>query len=142
MILEGIVIVGFALLLDFLIGDPKTKFDICKIPDDNFKKSVKISNSKSSYNLINDEKKLKLTEKEINTIIPFEEVQAHCDIPCKIYDPNATQIAALSVIRFIDLINELDGADAEFKISGHAQLCPLWLLRRLWSSRMKTLTWE
>ena len=26
MILEGIVIVGFALLLDFLIGDPKTKY--------------------------------------------------------------------------------------------------------------------
>ena len=26
MILESIVIVGFALLLDFLVGDPKTKY--------------------------------------------------------------------------------------------------------------------
>ena len=34
---------------------------------------------------------------------------AHCDIPCKIYDPSTAQIAALSVIRFLDLINELDG---------------------------------
>lgn len=34
---------------------------------------------------------------------------AHCDIPCKIYDPISAQIAALSVIRFMDLIAELDG---------------------------------
>ncbi len=34
-------------------------------PDDNFKKSVKISNSKTSYNLINDEKKLKKLVSEI-----------------------------------------------------------------------------
>ena len=34
---------------------------------------------------------------------------AHCDIPCKIYDPSTAQIAALSVIRFLDLIADLDG---------------------------------
>jgi len=34
-----------------------------------------------------------------------EEVKAHCDIPCGIYDPSAAQIAALSVIRMIDLID-------------------------------------
>ena len=28
---------------------------------------------------------------------------AHCDIPCKIYDPAAAQYAVLSVIRIIDL---------------------------------------
>ena len=32
------------------------------------------------------------------------EVKAHCDVPCGIYDPSAAQIAALSVIRMIDLI--------------------------------------
>lgn len=34
----------------------------------------------------------------------IENVQAHCDVPCGIYDPSAAQIAALSVIRMIDLI--------------------------------------
>jgi nickel superoxide dismutase len=31
---------------------------------------------------------------------------AHCDIPCKIYDPSVFLIAALSVSRLIDLIEE------------------------------------
>jgi len=37
---------------------------------------------------------------------------AHCDIPCKIYDPVSAQLAALSVIRFLDLINELAEKDS------------------------------
>ena len=37
----------------------------------------------------------------------IEKVSAHCDIPCGVYDPGAAQYAALSVIRFIDLINEM-----------------------------------
>ena len=35
----------------------------------------------------------------------LNEVKAHCDVPCGIYDPSRAQIAALSVIRMIDLIN-------------------------------------
>jgi len=35
------------------------------------------------------------------------EAQAHCDIPCKVYDPISAQLASLSVIRFFDLIEEL-----------------------------------
>ncbi|CAA6822215.1 MAG: Nickel-dependent superoxide dismutase [uncultured Sulfurovum sp.] len=35
----------------------------------------------------------------------LNEVKAHCDVPCGIYDPSSAQIAALSVIRMIDLIN-------------------------------------
>jgi len=35
----------------------------------------------------------------------IEEIKAHCDVPCGIYDPSTAQIAALSVIRMIDLIN-------------------------------------
>lgn len=35
----------------------------------------------------------------------IEKVKAHCDVPCGIYDPSTAQIAALSVIRMVDLIN-------------------------------------
>ncbi len=35
-------------------------------------------------------------------------VHAHCDIPCKVYDPSIAQYAALSVVRLIDLIEEVD----------------------------------
>ena len=38
----------------------------------------------------------------------IEEVNAHCDIPCKIYDPAVVQVAALSVVRILDIILELD----------------------------------
>ena len=38
----------------------------------------------------------------------FEDVNAHCDIPCKIYDPAVVQVAALSVVRILDIISELD----------------------------------
>ena len=37
----------------------------------------------------------------------FERAQAHCDIPCGIYDPHLAQVAALTVIRMIDLMNDL-----------------------------------
>jgi nickel superoxide dismutase len=41
----------------------------------------------------------------------LKEVKAHCDVPCGIYDPSAAQIAALSVIRMIDLMNAADKSD-------------------------------
>jgi len=40
----------------------------------------------------------------------IEEVSAHCDIPCGVYDPGEAQYAVLSVIRFIDLISEMPEA--------------------------------
>ena len=36
----------------------------------------------------------------------IKNVKAHCDIPCKVYDPYIAQYAALSVIRLQDLIAE------------------------------------
>lgn len=51
-----------------------------------------------------------LTQLEKSGLI--HNASAHCDIPCKIYDPSTAQIAALSVIRFMDLINELGQKDA------------------------------
>ena len=38
----------------------------------------------------------------------IEIAHAHCDIPCKVYDPAIAQFAALSVVRLMDLINELE----------------------------------
>jgi len=42
----------------------------------------------------------------LNTKAGFPEVKAHCDIPCKIYDPAIALISTLSVIRLIDIIKE------------------------------------
>jgi nickel superoxide dismutase len=39
-------------------------------------------------------------------ILPIRPVYAHCDIPCKIYDPTAAQIAAHTVIRMTDMLEE------------------------------------
>ena len=45
----------------------------------------------------------------------IQEASAHCDIPCKIYDPIVIQIAALTVVRIIDIIEEkkLDPSKSE-----------------------------
>ena len=37
---------------------------------------------------------------------PFTRAQAHCDVPCGIYDPSTAQIAALTVVRMMDLMAE------------------------------------
>ena len=37
----------------------------------------------------------------------LEQASAHCDIPCGIYDPGPAQIAALTVVRMVDLMHEL-----------------------------------
>ena len=42
----------------------------------------------------------------------IQTAKAHCDVPCGIYDPIAAQIAALSVIRMIDLMEGLEKNDS------------------------------
>lgn len=49
----------------------------------------------------------------IDKKIEIEKVQAHCDIPCGIYDPISAQIDALTVVRMIDLIEELEKTHSE-----------------------------
>jgi nickel superoxide dismutase len=55
--------------------------------------------------------------------IGIERARAHCDVPCGIYDPITAQIAALSVVRMIDLMHELHnkhpdgGVEAENSMS-------------------------
>ena len=41
----------------------------------------------------------------------FEQAQAHCDVPCGIYDPSTAQIAALTVVRMMDLMATLESGD-------------------------------
>lgn len=40
-------------------------------------------------------------------LIPAKEVFAHCDIPCGIYDPHSAQLAAKTVLKMVQKINEL-----------------------------------
>ena len=44
------------------------------------------------------------------------DAHAHCDIPCKIYDPSTAQIAALTVIRMIDIIEEAIADDGSSEV--------------------------
>jgi nickel superoxide dismutase len=43
----------------------------------------------------------------------FEQAKAHCDIPCGIYDPITAQIAAVTVVRMMDLMADLEGKGGE-----------------------------
>lgn len=40
-------------------------------------------------------------------ILPTRIAYAHCDIPCGIYDPRAAQVAAQTVLKMVQLINDL-----------------------------------
>ena len=51
------------------------------------------------------------------------EAQAHCDVPCGIYDPVKAQQAALSVVRFLDLLAEM--GDADDSLAARAKLARL-----------------
>jgi len=48
----------------------------------------------------------------MKNLFAIESVKAHCDVPCGIYDPIAAQIAALSVIRMVDLMEGLEKSDS------------------------------
>ena len=54
----------------------------------------------------------------------FKISQAHCDIPCKIYDPIEIQVAVLTIIRTTDLLIELNDKDAK-TLNDEAQLSRL-----------------
>lgn len=42
-------------------------------------------------------------------LLHFQRARAHCDIPCGIYDPITAQIAAVTVVRMLDLMADLEG---------------------------------
>jgi nickel superoxide dismutase len=56
---------------------------------------------------------------KLDTLFNFERAKAHCDIPCGIYDPHHAQLAALTVIRMIDLMSEVVSAPQKDNLSFH-----------------------
>ncbi len=50
---------------------------------------------------------------------PVEVVEAHCDIPCGIYDPHQAIIGALTVIRMVDLMEKLVETHSGEKVEFH-----------------------
>jgi len=55
----------------------------------------------------------------IDRKIGLETADAHCDIPCGIYDPITAQIAALTVVRMIDLMKDLDSKGGDKTVEYH-----------------------
>lgn len=52
----------------------------------------------------------------LDRVIGFRKASAHCDIPCGIYDPHQAQVAALTVIRMVDLIADANKAEPADKV--------------------------
>jgi len=56
----------------------------------------------------------------LDSNLHFERVSAHCDIPCKIYDPISAQLAVLTMIRMVELLEDLE-QKAPLSLSQQAQ---------------------
>jgi nickel superoxide dismutase len=78
------------------------------------------------YNLINIYDKF----------LGVDTASAHCDIPCKIYDPITAQIATLSTIRFMDLIEELANQET-LTLADHAKLSRLVTEKEVHAEKVK-----
>lgn len=46
-------------------------------------------------------------------LLPVNTIYAHCDIPCGIYDPHNMQMAAHTVIRMVQMIQEVKASSPE-----------------------------
>lgn len=55
---------------------------------------------------------------KLDELMNFQEAKAHCDVPCGIYDPITAQIAALTVIRMVDIMEgaHLEGEGKKFEL--------------------------
>lgn len=60
----------------------------------------------------------------------------HCDIPCKIYDPQIAQISVLSIIRLLDLIQEIAAKD-DVSLADQAQLSRLVQQKEIHATQVK-----
>lgn len=58
----------------------------------------------------------------IDKISPLQMARAHCDVPCKIYDPSTALIAALSVVRMMDIMAEAAGKEGASIVELHNSL--------------------
>ena len=83
----------------------------------------------------------------INSIdkkLHFSTVSVHCDIPCKIYDPITAQIAVLTMIRMIGLLEELP-EQSQRSLEQQAQFSRLITQKELHGVKLKeevTLIWS
>jgi len=57
--------------------------------------------------------------KKMDQLHPVDVVDAHCDIPCGIYDPHQALIGALTVIRMVDLMENLVNTHSAEKVEFH-----------------------
>lgn len=77
-----------------------------------------------------------------DALSPPEPVVAHCDIPCGIYDPHEAQISALTVLRMMQLIQELPkpaaGAKPEEVEVHQAKLARYMLVKEQHAERVKS----
>ena len=76
----------------------------------------------------------------LDAIRPPTPVEAHCDIPCGIYDPHEAQISALTVLRMTQLIAELPkpaGAKPEEMEAYAAKLARYMLVKEQHAERVK-----
>ena len=59
--------------------------------------------------------------------LSLKKVYAHCDIPCGIYDPHSAQIAALTVLRMLELLGESENTHDVSRYTAvkeeHAERC-------------------
>lgn len=56
-----------------------------------------------------------MLHKILNSVTTTQ-ASAHCDVPCGIYDPSTALIPALTVVRMMDLMNELDASGADHDV--------------------------
>lgn len=68
--------------------------------------------------------------KRLLGILPLRFASAHCDVPCGIYDPKPAQIAAETVLKMVQKINELEktGDDKTAKLNYKNSL-----MRMIWT---------
>lgn len=75
--------------------------------------------------------------KKIDKMVHFDEAQAHCDVPCGIYDPITAQIAALTVVRMADLIAAHVDSDVPKDAEYHNRLIRLVMTKEEHAEKAK-----
>lgn len=73
---------------------------------------------------------------KVDACLPFKRVAAHCDVPCGIYDPATAQIAALTVIRCVNQLDELY-AKGELSLNDQANLSRLVAVKEEHGAKVK-----
>jgi nickel superoxide dismutase len=56
--------------------------------------------------------------KILDTLLNVPTANAHCDIPCKIYDPSAAQVSAATIVRLIDIVSETLKSEDVMSLAG------------------------